>query len=520
MSVEHDTVWQALLLGAETHGDAPLLRVDGEQFSYVQCLEATAAVAAGVTEFGLSTGDRVAVMADNRQETLWSWLGITAAGAVEVPLNTASQGQALTAQLEGAAPRMLVGTVDYLTRIAKTCPSSVELVVSIGESVDPSLFEPRVRHVPWNDLMMAGKTSALPPQAPNAAQTATVLYTSGTTGPSKGTMIPQRYYPVWGRRGADYVDLLPGEKVYCAQPLFHVDARAYFLVALMRGGTSVIGTRFSVSKFWDEIRTHDANVFSYIGTMLWLLYKQPESERDRDHHVRVAGGAATPGEIHRAFEERFGLRLLEAYGMTESLFLAHAKTTTPLGSVGTVVPELEGRLVDDFDQPVEAGQPGELIVRPREPFVTAQGYWQMPAETVEATRNLWLHTGDLLRSDEEGHLYFVGRKKDSIRRRVENVSAWEIEQRAMQHPDVLEAAAIGVPSPLGEEDVALLLVLRPGVSPTHDEVRHFVAAELPAFAAPRYVEFVDEFAKTASERVDKGLVRARGLSDAAWDVES
>ncbi len=520
MSIEHDTVVGALSAAADRYGDRALLRMDGAEFSYAQCQESVTAVSLGLQEMGIAAGERVAVMADNRQETLWSWLGIRGASAVEVPLNTGAQGQFLAAQLANSAPRALVGTADYLERIADLRPQGVELVVSMGDAVDPGLFAPGTKHLSFDELVGIGRASGRTPTPPTAASTATILYTSGTTGPSKGVLIPQRYYPVWGRRGAEYVDVQPGEVVYCAQPLFHVDARAYFLVSMLRGATAAIGARFSLSSFWDEIRRHDANVFSYIGTMLWLLYKQEPSERDRDHNVRIAGGAATPAEIHREFERRFGIALREAYGMTESLFLAHAGGGTPPGSVGRLVPELEGRLVDHLAQPVPDGEQGELVIRPREPFITAQGYWAMPQETVDATRNQWFHTGDLLRSDPVGNLYFLGRTKDSIRRRGENVSAWEVEQAAMLHPDVLEAAAIAVPSPLGEDDVALLVTVRPGVDLAHADLRAFVATDLPKFAVPRYIEIVGSFPKTASERVDKGKVRASGITDAAWDAEA
>jgi len=520
MSVEHDTAWHALARAAEAYAGSPLLRIDEQEFTYADCFAAVSDVSAGLAELGIVPGERVAVMADNRQETLWSWLGILGASAVEVPLNTSAQGQFLAAQLANSTPRALVGTADYLQRIAELRPEGVELVVSMGDAVDPALFVPGTRHVSFAELQQIGRASRRTPAPPTASSTATILYTSGTTGPSKGVMIPQRYYPVWGRRGAEYVDVQRGEVVYCAQPLFHVDARAYFLVSMLRGATAAIGARFSLSSFWDEIRRHDANVFSYIGTMLWLLYKQEPSERDRDHNVRIAGGAATPAEIHREFEQRFGIALREAYGMTESLFLAHAHADTPPGSVGRLVPELDGRLVDHLDQPVPDGEQGELVIRPREPFITAQGYWAMPQESVEATRNQWFHTGDLLRADPDGNLFFLGRTKDSIRRRGENVSAWEVEQAAMLHPDVLEAAAIAVPSPLGEDDVALLVTLRPGAALAHADLRAFVAADLPRFAVPRYIEIVGSFPKTASERVDKGKVRATGISAAAWDAEA
>lgn len=192
---------------------------------------------------------------------------------MEVPLNTSAQGQILAGQVRGAGPKALIGTADYLTRIASCNPSTVELGVSLDEPVDPGLFSSNTRHLPFSDLLAMGRASTTSVTRPTASETATILYTSGTTGPSKGVVIPQRYYPVWGRRGADYVDVQPGQVVYCAQPLFHVEARAYFLVSMLRGATAVIGTRFSLSSFWDEIRRHDANVFS--GGLKRLLHRGP-----------------------------------------------------------------------------------------------------------------------------------------------------------------------------------------------------------------------------------------------------
>lgn len=518
--IEHDTALTLLERRAREHGDRTLLRIDGQELTYRQVFDSVTATAAGLRALGVQPGDRVAVMADNRQEAVWAWLGANAASAVDVPLNTAALGHFLEAQLASAEPRAVIGTADYLARIAALAPPGVEIVVSMGKGVDPAVFPAEVRHVTFEELLALGRSASASFPQPIASALATLLYTSGTTGPSKGVMIPQRYYPIWGRRGVAFLDVRDEEVVYSVQPLFHVDSRAYLLGAMTAGATFAVGTRFSVSSFWNEVREHRANVFSYIGTMLWLLHKQQPSERDRDHHVRVAGGAATPAEIHADFEERFGIQLREAYGMTESLFLAHAGDSTPPGSVGRMVPEVEGQLFDEFDQPVPAGESGELCFRPVDSFATAQGYWGMPQETADATRNLWFHTGDLLREDEEGNLIFVGRKKDSIRRRGENVSAWEVEQAVMRHPDVLEAAVIGVPSPLGEEDVALLARLRDGASLAPSALRDFLVGDLPKFALPRYVELVESFPKTPSERVDKGKVKAAGLSSSAWDAES
>jgi crotonobetaine/carnitine-CoA ligase len=211
---------------------------------------------------------------------------------------------------------------------------------------------------------------------------------------------------------------------------------------------------------------------------------------------------------------------VEAYGLTEAVMLActTAGETQP-ARVGTAVPEFEVCLVDDADQPVGAGVIGELCYRPRIPFTSTQGYWRKPEDTVATWRNLWFHTGDFLRRHDDGQLEYVGRKKDAIRRRGENISAWEVEQAVGAHPDVLEVAAIGVPSEMGEEDVAVLVVARPGRSPEPSELVEFAARDLQRFAVPRYVEFVQSFPKTPSERIAKSEVRARGITDAAWDAQ-
>lgn len=518
-NISDDTVVSALATGADLFGDDPFLRMAGNEFSFAQAYESVTSVAAALKEYGISAGDRVAVMTDNCPEAVWAWLGTNAASAVDVPLNTAAHGGFLEGQLAAADPRVAIGTSEYLDRIADARLPSLELAVTIGEPAEMR-FDPSVRQVSFDDLVAQGNNvRGRGTTRPDSAAPATIMFTSGTTGPSKGVMIPQRYYSVWGRRASSYLGVTRGEVTYCVQPLFHVDARAYVLNAIFCGATSAVGNRFSVSNFWNEIRENRANAFSYIGTMLWLLYKQPESDSDRQHEVRVAGGAATPAEIHHEFERRFGIELREAYGMTESLFLAHADSGTPVGSVGKLVPEIDGRLIDDDGSDVPPGSTGELIIRPTTPHCIALGYWSGTYGAERALAEDWFHTGDLLREDASGNLFFAGRKKDSIRRRGENVSAWEVEEAAMKHPDVLEAAAIGVPSPLGEEDVALLAMVKPGSPVKPEELREHLAQGLPSFAIPRYIEFVDSFPKTPSERVDKGKVRAIGLSAAAWDCD-
>jgi crotonobetaine/carnitine-CoA ligase len=370
-------------------------------------------------------------------------------------------------------------------------------------------------------LVDLGRSTGGDLATPGPGETATIMYTSGTTGPSKGVMLPQKYYPSQAARITESYPLSADDVIYCVQPLFHIDARGFLSTVIALRATAILGQRFSASRFWDELREHGATAFGTIGTMLWLLFKQSPQPDDRDVPARLAMCSSTPAEIWRDFEERFDVTIVEGYGMTECLLLtcstADGQQTSP-GRIGRPAPGIEIRLVDGDDAPVPVGEPGELVYRPHDEFAMMQGYWNKPEATVETWRNLWFHTGDLVREHPDGSLEYIGRKKDSIRRRGENVSAWEVETVVLAHPGVLEAAAIGVASEVGEEDVAVLVVTVPGTTLDPVELVEFVGNDLPRFAVPRYVEIVESLPKTPSERIEKGKVRERGITAAAWDA--
>ncbi|NBE50000.1 AMP-binding protein [Streptomyces boluensis] len=512
-----DSLLATLRVAAAERPDHEFLRVSGQSFTRRQTLDHVETAGRGIRALGIQPGERVGIMCGNRPETVWAWLGTNAAGAIDVPFNAEARGRLLEYFVSDAGPRVLIGTEEYLTLLAEAVSSDPEYVVCIGEHSGRP-FGDRAKHLTFEELMALGRDSDETLAAPPADATATIMYTSGTTGPSKGVMLPQRYYPAQGAHSADIMRLGDDEVVYCAQPLFHIDARGFLATTWHVRGTAALGQRFSASRFWDEIREHGATVFGTIGTMLWMLHKQPPRPDDKDIPARLAMCSSTPGEILRDVEQRFGIDIIEAYGMTECLLIASAPVgSTVPGRIGKPVPQLDVRVVDDHDAPVSTGEIGELVYRPHEHAVMTQGYWTKPEATVEAWRNLWFHTGDLVREHADGYLEYVGRKKDSIRRRGENVSAWEVEQAVVAHPQVLEAAAIGVPSEVGEEDVAVLVVTRPGQGVEPQELIEFIADDLPAFAVPRYVEFVESLPKTPSERVEKGKVRKRGITAAAWD---
>ncbi|MFF8605653.1 AMP-binding protein [Streptomyces sp. NPDC015346] len=514
-----NSLYEALRRSAERSPDSEFLRVAGQTFTYREVLDRVEATARGLRSLGVEPGDRVGVMCENRPEAVWAWLGANAARAVDVPFNAEVRGRLLDYLVSDASPRVLIGTADYLDILAQTITYDPEVVVTIGCGAELRPFGDRARHISFEELLADGSAAGGELPLPRPSEIATIMYTSGTTGPSKGVMLPQRYYPANANHAHHLLKLRSDDVYYLVQPLFHIDARSYVSAGLCFGGVVALGSRFSVRSFWDEVRQHGATVFGTVGTMLWLLHKQPPRPDDADIPARIAICSSTPGDVLLDFEKRFGVKIVEAYGMTECLLITAVPCDeTKPGTIGKPLPEMEVRVVDEDDAEVAAGETGELVFRPRDEYAMMQGYWIKPEETVEAWRNLWFHTGDLVRQDGEGWIEYIGRKKDSIRRRGENVSAWEVEQVVVAHPDVLEAAAIGVPSEVGEEDVAVLVVVAAGSDLDPRELLAFLEKDLPRFAVPRYVEVVDSLPKTPSERIEKRRVRERGITASAWDA--
>jgi carnitine-CoA ligase len=348
-----------------------------------------------------------------------------------------------------------------------------------------------------------------------------INYTSGTTGPPKGAMIPHGMYPLVGAAYASWVDATPDSVIYTCLPLFHANAQGLSTAGALAADCALaLGDGFSATRFWDDCRRYGAHVFNYVGGMIPILMKQPPRPDDADNPVRIAWGAAAPRDIWRAFEERFGLTIVEGYGTTEdSIPLTNLPASSRMGSIGVPTHLAEVAIVDAEDRPLAAGQVGEIVVRPRVAYSMMLGYYKMPDETLRRARNLWWHSGDLGYTDADGYFYFVDRAKDCIRRRGENISTFDLEKVVNRHPAILESAALGVPSDVGEEDVKIVVRCRPGASVTAEDLVRFVEEEVPYFAVPRYVEFVDDFPKTPTERIRKHMLKETPITDATWDRE-
>jgi crotonobetaine/carnitine-CoA ligase len=282
----------------------------------------------------------------------------------------------------------------------------------------------------------------------------------------------------------------------------------------------VLLDHFSASRFWDEIRHYGATQFNYLGAVMPILAKQPERDDDADNPARIALGAGCPPAVMEEVEERFGIKCLEGFGMTEIGIPIHVEVNDRRrGSCGKPMDIYEVKLFDDDDKEVPAGEIGEIVFRPRVPFVMMSEYYNMPEKTLEACRNLWFHTGDLAKKDEDGYFYFVDRKKDALRRRGENISSFEVERAINTHPKILESAAVAVQSELAEDEVKICVVLQPGETITPEELVVYANERMPYFAVPRYVEFLESLPKTPTERVQKYLIKQAGITANTWDRE-
>jgi crotonobetaine/carnitine-CoA ligase len=510
-------VLDELARAARESPDEVFLVLDDVEHTFASVHAHVLHLARGLRAIGIAPGHRVLVMLPNCIEAVWAWLGIHAAGAVDAPVSIETTGASLRHVVDEVEPHTVVATPELLARLADSVDAhTLRTAVVVDGPTSPAAL-PGVQHEHITDVLARGGESTEPLPTPPAGDLATIMFSSGSSGPPKGVMLPHGYYANVPAAHVGTVPLDRGSVVYCAQPLCHIDPRMLVLDALFFRCRMVLVRRFSASRYWDEVERYDADVFVFIGAMLPLLYKQPRRAPGRR---RIGFGAAIPAAIHRPFSEEFNVELLEGYGMTEAYaVLIQRPGEGGPGNVGTPLPGVEIQVVDADGWPVPDGTAGELVVRPTRPFAVMSGYWRRPEATVEAWRGLWLHTGDLVRRHPTGAVEYAGRLKDSIRRRGENVSCWEVERATVSHPSVLEAAAIGVPSDLGEEDVALVIVPHPDGGPDPEQLREHLAANLPRYALPRFIDVVEALPKTPSERVAKAVLRERGLSSAVYDAE-
>lgn len=506
---------------ADRNGEKIFLRFKDQTFTYNDMDRLSNRCANALIGSGVRKGDKVSIMLPNCPEYLHVWFGSAKAGAVEVPINTSYKGEFLRHIIDQSDSKVLVIAREYLDRIKliEDALTKVEKIVVLGDVTREEAGASRIPVLPFESFFDAPESPCAVDVLPSDPQS--IIYTSGTTGLSKGALGCHNFWIVCAEKMLDYRDGRREDIFLTFLPLYHFNAQVLTtLTVLIAEAEMVLLDRFSASRFWDEIRSYGATQFNYLGAVMPILAKQPEKADDLDNPARIALGAGCPQAVMDEVEKRFDITCLEGFGMTEIGIPVHVRVDDRRpGSCGKPMDIYELKLVDDNDEEVPPGEIGEIVFRPRVPYVMMSEYYRMPEKTLEAFRNLWFHSGDLGRKDEDGYFYFVDRKKDALRRRGENISSFEVERAINSHPKVLESAAVAVKSELAEDEVKICVVLRDGEALTPEELIAYANDRMPYFAVPRYVEFMDALPKTPTERVQKYLLKEAGVTARTWDRE-
>jgi carnitine-CoA ligase len=488
------------------------LKFRDETYSWGDVLSAMSRVANGLLELGIRPGDRVVIAMNNRPEFLWSHLGIMMIGAHSVPISTQQRGDTLRHMLVDSRAKASIVEGEFADFIlaAGTGVQSLEHVIGLDVRPNPAVST-------TFDRLMASSAGEPQVDLTDAPGGSGLIYTSGTTGPPKGVVATgYDFGPMETVLRASGVR--PGETMYAATPLYHGNALlVQAMGSITIGAKFALGERFSASRYWDEIRRFEAVEFNAVGAMIPILLKQPPRADDADNPVRAVLSMACPKDSWRSFEKRFGLRVIESYGMVDAVG-SLLNDAGRIGSIGKPVRGVECRIVNDTDKPLGPHEIGEIVFRHEKGQMTY--YENRPEETAHAYRGGWFHSGDLGEYDEEGFFYYRGRKKESMRRRGVNISAWEIESVLINHPGVLEVAAHAISSPLGEDDVKV--VIRPVETATlkPEDILTYCEGRMAYHAIPRFVEFVDEIPKTPTQRPRYAELKDRGLTPQTWDREA
>ena len=516
---------------AARNGAKPFILFEDRQVSYAELDLRSNRVANGLAQLGVKRGDHVAFLLNNCPEVLLVYFGLFKLGAVVVPLNVAAKGELLVYFLEQSDATMLIaeaGLIERYRDVQHRLPRIRRLVVlrEDGTSDDLSGSLAKAIPIPVSDYRELEQASPTPPGIDvRFCDLGYLSYTSGTTGPSKGSMATHAHAITQGIEQVQAYGYHADDVLYTCLPLSHGNAfLCCCMPALAADATIAIGRRFSASNFWTDIRRHRATQFNLLGAMSNILWSQPERADDADNTVRQCMVVPVPTSFYEGFERRFGLTITSLYGLTDFGLITYKGPQTPAAkraAGGRVRPEVEVRIVDDDDMLLGPGEVGEIVVRARDPWFSPLGYYNMQAATLEAWRNLWFHTGDRGVLDADGWLTFVDRKKDAIRRRGQNISSFEVEQMILRHAAVQDVAAFPVTSELSEDEVMVAVVVRPDRQLDAPALIEHCQVNMAYYMVPRYVEFRSDLPRNASEKVMKYQLRsdAEGRISTIWDRE-
>lgn len=503
---------------ARTAPDTPfLITTSGERLSYAETHRAALTWADALARCGIEAGDQVALMMPNRVESVLGWLGSAWLRARQVPINLAYRGRILEHVLTTSRARLLVIAQPLLGQLA-----TIDLSATALERIvilDQRTVQPVEIGLPSLSLeQFLEGAEPRPREAPRHNDVASITYTSGTTGPSKGVIV--YWAQLHATISALQADFTPDDCWYNPMPMFHVGGQGPVYLAALAGARVVLRDGFSVTAFVDDVRDYGCTVGTVVETMANFLMSRPPSPADRELPLKYVVMIPVIANIDE-FKERFGVVVATSHGMTEISTCITSpgfdKTNENYRSCGRLRPGFEARIVDADDEEVADGSAGELILRADRPWMLNGGYLNMPEATVEAWRNGWFHTGDILSRDQAGNYYFLDRLKDAIRRRGENISSREVEAEINAHPAVAVSSVVGVRSAHGEEEVKAFLILAEGGELAPPDLIAFLEPRMPSFMIPRFIEVVASLPQTPSAKVQKNLLRDQPHGDNCWD---
>jgi crotonobetaine/carnitine-CoA ligase len=486
-------------------------------------------IANSLDKLGIKKTDKVSVYMPNSLEICLAWFGILKNGSIMVPVNTAYVMDFLQYIIESSDSKIIIIAEEYLERLANIqdrIPKIEKVIVwtrNNEDNFDSHGFN-KIESMSWNKFILNGSEDE-PKVEITHMDHARLMYTSGTTGKSKGVVRPCAADYSSAQNYSSIMDLTESDTVFTCLPLFHSNAMVMGVYpAMISGCKVVVEEKYSASKFWKWMKDYEITKFNLVGVMSYFMWNAPKVPEEKQHKVELVLGSPAPHDIIEEFMDRFNILFTEGYGLTEVGQCTFTRPNEPfrVGSCGKESPGYEIKIVDpETDKELERDTPGELVLRPRIPNICLHYYYKMPEKTVADFRNLWFHTGDLCRMDEDGYIFFMDRVKDYIRRRGENISSFEVENLISTHPSIEESAAIAVKldeqGRHSEDELMIVLVLKENMDLSPVDLIEFLKPIMPKFMIPRFVRFRDSLPKTPTNRVQKVKLREEGITKDTWD---
>ena len=487
-------------------------------------------IANSLNKLGVNKGEKVSVYMPNSLELCLSWFGILKNGSVMVPINTAYVMDFLQYIIESSDSKIIIIAEEYMDRL-KNIEDRIPLIENVivwpreeKSSLDLMNYKGKAKIYSWKEFVESGDKNE-PEVEITHLDHARLMYTSGTTGRSKGVVRPCAADYSSAMNYSLVMDITTDDVVFTCLPLFHSNAMVMGVYpAMIQGAKVVVEEKYSASNFWKWMKDFKITKFNLVGVMSYFMWNAPVVPEENEHNVKLVLGSPAPHDIIVEFMERFGIKFMEGYGLTEVGQCTFMRPGEPfrIGSCGKESPGYEIKIVNpDTDEELPPDTPGELVLRPRIPNICLHYYHKMPEKTVSDFRNFWFHTGDLCRKDDDGYIFFMDRVKDYIRRRGENISSFEVENMVSSHPGINEAAAIAVKvdeeGRYSEDEVMIVVVKEKGENLDPKEIIEFLKPIMPKFMIPRFIKFRDSLPKTPTNRVQKAKLREEGVTDDTWD---